>query len=279
MQKTLHKFIPLAYGAYFNSLALFSQQNTAKKAFGLFCSPRKGKVLPEQAAFLDDARHQRVKTMNIELQTYQWKGDRETVLLLHGWESNTFRWRNLIAFLKDENYNIVAFDAPAHGNSTGNIFNVALYTECTKVIVDAYKPQIIIGHSVGGMNTLYHQEKYPNPEIEKIVTIGSPSKLQDVMQHYQQILKFNDVVYEALDDYILKNYGFRIHEFNSSDFKGHLDKKGLIIHDRRDTIVPFSASEGVHASWKNSAFYITEGFGHSMHQKEVNLRIMDFIKS
>lgn len=279
MQKALHKFIPLAYGAYFNTLALFSQQNAAKKAFELFCSPRKGKVLPQQSAFLDDARHQRLKTMNIELQTYQWKGAQETVLLLHGWESNSFRWRNLIAFLKDENYNIIAFDAPAHGNSTGNIFNVALYTECTKVIVDAYNPKILIGHSVGGMNTLYHQKKYPNPEIEKIVTIGAPSKLQDVMRQYQQILRFNDVVFKGLDDYILKNYGFRIDEFNTSDFKGHLDKKGLIIHDRKDTIVPFGASELVHASWTNSEFYITEGFGHSMHQKEVNLRIMDFIKS
>jgi pimeloyl-ACP methyl ester carboxylesterase len=279
MQKALNKFIPLAYGAYFNSLSLFSQQKAVKIAFQLSCTPRKGKVLPAQSAYLDDARHQRLKAMNIELQTYQWKGDNDTVLLLHGWESNSFRWRKLIPFLKEENYNIIAFDAPAHGNSTGSIFNVALYTECTKVIVDTYKPKVIIGHSVGGMNTLYNQEKYPNPEIEKIVTIGSPSKLQDVMRQYQQLLKFNDVVYNGLDDYILKNYGFRIHEFNSSDFKGHLDKKGLIIHDRRDTIVPFSASEPVHAAWENSEFYTTDGYGHSMHQDEVNLRILDFIKS
>lgn len=279
MKKALNKFIPLAYGAYFNSLALIAPKKTAKLAFDLFCTPRKGRVRPEQFAYLEEAKHQKLHANGLELQTYHWEGSKETILLLHGWESNTYRWRNLITILKKEDYNIIAFDAPGHGHSTGNILNVPLYTECTQVIIEAHDPKIIIGHSVGGMNTLYNQEKYPSPNIEKIVTIGAPSKLENIMLQYQQILGFSNRVYKGLDNHLFDTYGFRIHEFTTSDFKGHLHKKGLVIHDKKDTIAPFSASEGVHANWDNSSFFVTEGFGHSMHQKEVNLEIMKFLKS
>ena len=279
MRKQLNKYLPLAYGSYFNLLATFSKKKATEKAFALFCTPRKGRVIPEQQQFLEQAKSRRIKAMDLELQTYHWQGNKETILLMHGWESNASRWRNLISYLKNEDYNIVAFDAPAHGHSTGTIFNVPLYTECTKAVIDFYNPKILIGHSVGGMNSLYNQEKYPNEEINKIVTIGSPSRLQDIMVHYQQLLKFNDVVMTGLDDYFMEQFGFRIHEFSTSQFKGHLSKKGLVIHDKEDTIAPFSASEQVHATWKNSKFLKTKGFGHSMHQDEVSHHIIDFIKS
>ncbi|MBT8299718.1 MAG: alpha/beta hydrolase, partial [Maribacter sp.] len=119
MKKVMNKYLPLAYGHYFNVLATFSSKMAAKKAFALFCTPRKGKVRPEQQGFLEQAKSHRLKVMGLELQTYRWQGNKETILLMHGWESNAFRWRNLISFLKKEDYNIIAFDAPAHGDSTG----------------------------------------------------------------------------------------------------------------------------------------------------------------
>lgn len=279
MNKILHRILALAYGQYFNLIAIFSRKKAAKKAFLLFCTPRKGRVEKEQYEFLDMAKDQRIKFQEMELQTYLWQGPNETVLLLHGWESNVHRWRYLIPYLKKGGYNVVAFDAPAHGHSTGTILNVPIYTECTETIVKLYKPQIVIGHSMGGMNTLYLHEKHTIKHTKKIVTIGSPSRLQDIMAYYQHLLKFNDTVYNALDDYFHACYGFRISEFSTAGFKGHLSKKGLLIHDEDDTIAPFSASESVHDKWENSHFLKTKGLGHSMHQNEVNLQIMKFIKS
>ncbi|NND79625.1 MAG: alpha/beta hydrolase [Maribacter sp.] len=279
MKKVMNKYLPLAYGHYFNVLATFSSKMAARKAFALFCTPRKGKVRPEQQEFLEQAKSHRLKVMGLELQTYRWQGNKETILLMHGWESNAFRWRNLISFLKKEDYNIIAFDAPAHGDSTGDKFNVPLYTECTKAVIDKYNPKIVIGHSVGGMNSLYNQEKYSNSEIEKIVTIGSPSRLKDIINDYQNIVRFNDGVLNGLDDHFKSLFGFGIEEFSTAEFKGHLSKKGLVIHDEEDTIAPFSASESVHKAWANSAFFKTKGLGHSMHQDQVSHRIMDFIKS
>lgn len=279
MKKLINRLLALSYGAYFNILAFFSKKLVGEKAFTLFSSPRKGKVLPLQASFLKKAEDIMIEVGGKQIQTYSWAGTKETVLLLHGWESNSFRWRNLISFLSDENFAIVAFDAPAHGNSSGGIFNVPLYAECAQHIVKHYKPTFIIGHSVGGMTALYHQYIYPHNSIQKIVTIGSPSELSELMEYYQNLLGFNNKVLSALDDYFKAHFGFEIQDFSISQFVQKIQIEGLLVHDIEDPITPYHNSEKVHANWKNSKLISTRGLGHSMHQDNVNKQIIDFLKS
>ena len=279
MNKVLFQFIARSYGAYFNGLALFSGRKAAEKAFTLFCTPRKGKVLPIQEGYLKAAEHEVLKTKDQELQIYRWAGQGETVLLLHGWESNSFRWRNLIGYLKTKDYNILAFDAPAHGKSSGSIFNVPLYAACTEEVVKKYKPKYVVAHSVGGMAAIYQQYRYKSNGVEKLVTIGSPSDLPEIMDQYQKTLKFNKRVWNALDSYFDEKFGFRIMEFSTHSFAPKLKPQGLLIHDEFDQVAPFHASERVHKNWPNSRLIKTKGLGHSLHQEEVNLEIIDFLES
>ncbi len=250
-----------------------------KLAFTLFVTPRKGKILPFQASYLEEAKHDWMKVAGKRIKTYQWTGFKETVLLVHGWESNAFRWRNLIRYLKEEGYGILAFDAPAHGHSSGSILNVMLYAECAHHAVEQYKPDYIIGHSMGGMAAVYHQYLYPDTSLKKIVTIGSPSDLYDIMMQYQKILRFNNRVLQALDDYYKMHFGFGIQDFSTAQYAKDIRIPGFIIHDELDTIAPVKASEKVHAAWENSRFLRTSGLGHSMHQEEVNEAIIRFLKS
>lgn len=279
MNKIYKKLLPLAYGSYFNTLALISKEKSAKKAFKLFSSPRKGKVLAHQKSYLDQAKGHVVKVDNVKIQTYQWSGGNETILLLHGWESNAYRWKNLIDFLKKEDFNIIAIDAPAHGNSSGEVLNVPLYTRCTEKIVALYNPKYIIGHSMGGMASMYHQYKNPESSIKKLVSLGAPSELSEIMAYYQHLLKFNGKVMKSIDDYFKGTFNFYIAEFSISKFSRFFSIDGFLVHDELDTIAPFKAAERIHKNWKNSILLKTQGLGHSLHQDEVNKQIIDFLKS
>ena len=279
MKKLVTNIFAKAYGVYFNILALFSKKLAGEKAITLFSSPRKGNVLPIQASFLKEAEDIMIEVGGKQIQTYSWAGTKEPVLLLHGWESNSFRWRNLIRFLREANFAIVAFDAPAHGNSSGGIFNVPLYAECTQHIVKHFNPSYIIGHSVGGMTAVYHQYIYPHNSIQKIVTIGAPSEFYELMEHYQKLVGFNKRVLASIDDYIQKHFGYGIQDFSSSKFAQKIQIEGLLVHDIEDPITPYHNSEKVHANWKNSKLISTRGLGHSMHQDKVNNQIIDFLKS
>lgn len=279
MIKIATRLLPLAYGKYFNIASLVAPKKTADTAFHLFCTVRKGRVLPQQKGYLDNAKFEMLQIADHAIQTYRWPGSKETVLLVHGWESNSFRWRNLIEKLQANDYNIMAFDAPAHGYSSGKILYVPLYAQVLQHVLEKYRPKFLIGHSVAGMTMLYNEHQNPNTEIKKMITVGSPSEFHEIMGHYQHLLKFNDRVWGVLDEYIHTRFGFRIKEFSTSRYAKSITKKGLLFHDKHDTVAPYHASVQVHANWKNSRLVSTEGFGHSMHQDEVNDQIIDFLKS
>jgi len=279
MKKFLTKIIPLAYGQYFNFYTLFAPKKAANKAFNLFCTVRKGKVQPQQMDYLIEAKHSVELIEGLQIQTYHWKGEKETVLLVHGWESNTFRWRNLIKKLREANFNIIAFDAPAHGYSSGKYLYVPLYDKTVQHMVKKFNPKHLVGHSVGGMTLLYNEYKNSNPEVEKMVIIGAPSEFHEIMEHYQDLLRFNDRVMKVLDNYIHDRFGFRIREFSTSRFAESNTKKGLLFHDRFDAITPYHASVQVNKKWKESQLVTTEGLGHSMHQEDVNNQIISFLEA
>ena len=274
----LKTLLARAYGQYFNLVALFSPGAAAKLAFNTFAKVRKGRVQPRQQPFLDQARHTQETVAGHVIQTYQWAGDGPRVLLIHGWESNSFRWRNLIAVLREQGFHVIAFDAPAHGYSSGKILHVPLYTECVEHMVQAFDPKFIIGHSVGGMTALYHAHRHPNESVEKVVTIGSPAEFGEIVASYQRMLGFNDLVLRAFDALVYEEFGYHVHEFATPRFVKGNPKKGLLLHDREDRIAPFHASQKVHDAWEDSVLVPTVGLGHSMHQEEINRRIVDFLK-
>jgi len=279
MKKILNRILPKAYGSYFNFLALFSRKKAAKKAFQLFCTPRKGKVLPHQKDLLDAAKSEKIEANGVHFQMYHWEGKKDTVLLLHGWESNTFRWRNLIAFLQKEEFDIIAVDAPAHGYSSSKTFTAPLYVEGIKPVVEKYKPQYILAHSIGGMSALYHQHKFPNSGIEKIVTLGSPSEFSVISKGYKDFLGLNNKVMDAMGEHFFQLFGFHMNEFSTAEFSKNFSIKGLLIHDELDSVTSINGSEKVHANWKKSELIKTKGLGHSLHQDSVSEKIIDFLKS
>lgn len=279
MKKLLPLLIPKAYGLFLNLYAFFLPEKAAKKAFLVFSKVRKGGVLPHQKEYLETAKDEVILVENNTIQMYRWPGEKETVLLVHGWESNTWRWHKLIEKLQASHYNIIAFDAPAHGYSSGTHLHVSSYAQSLQATIKNYSPKYLIGHSMGGMTALYNEYSNPSEAVEKIVTIGSPSEYHAIMAHFKELLGFNNRVSNLLKDYIHKRFGLSEKNFSSARFVKTNTKKGLLFHDRLDTIAPYQASELVHKAWKGSKLITTEGLGHSMHQDEVNEQIIGFLQS
>lgn len=279
LRTQLRPLIAKALGQYLNILAVFSPDAAARRAFLTFTKVRRGRVKPVQQEYLEAAKFSVEEIAGHKVQTYRWPGDGQRVLLVHGWESNTFRWRNLIRFLQEEGFDIMAFDAPGHGHSSGKYLNAFLYSECLDFLTRSFDPYAVIGHSMGGLTALYHAHRHPDGTAQKIVTIGSPSELQDILKHYQLLLGFNDRVLHALDAFFFSEFGYRARDFSTAEFARSITKKGLILHDHKDQIAPFLAAMKVHEAWEGSTLVSTKGLGHSMHQESVNQRIVEFLKS
>jgi pimeloyl-ACP methyl ester carboxylesterase len=274
------KILALAYGRYFNFIAIFSKRKAAIKAFELFCTPRKGKLQAHQKDYLNQFDKEMVSVAAHHIQTYHWnENEGPTVLLCHGWESNAFRWRNLIEKLQAKGFHIISFDAPGHGASSGAHLHVPIYEACTSELIKKYQPKYVIGHSIGGLALLYSQYKSPQTSVEKVVSLGAPSDLEDIMNNYQKLVGFNGRVLEGLDRYFRERFSFGIAEFSMAQLIKSVDKKGLIVHDLEDRIAPYQAAVDIHKNWTNAALITTEGLGHSLHQDQVNDQIISFLEA
>ena len=278
MKKIVKKYIPIFMGKRLLLLFFFSKKKALQKAYNLFATPRKGAILPDQEYFLEEAEDEVVSIDNTYIQTYRWANMGETILMVHGWDSNSHRWKTLIEKLHQQNYNIIAFDAPAHGNSSGKTLNIPFYAKCIQEIIELYRPNYILGHSIGGMTTIFHQFKYSNLEIEKLVIMAPPTELAVIMEGYQKTLKLSDKFMKALDAYFKDRFDFYFEEFSVAEFAKSLTHPGLLIHDKYDNIAPYSGAEKIHKNWANCNFITTENFGHSLFFDEVDDIIIDFLK-
>ena len=280
MRKFLNKAVPTTVGALINGASIISGKYAAAKALSLFATPRKGLVNKYQASFLNTASIKKLNYNGYSIMTYNWKGNGKTVLLSHGWESNTSRWKKLIKLLQDKNFNVVALDAPAHGKSESKKFNAILYSEYINVVSRHYKPEIMIGHSVGGMASIFYQNKYQSENLEKIILLGAPSEFKTILKNYTDLLKYNTKVVKSLNKLIEDTFGSPPSAFSTAKFAKSLNGvKGLIIHDRKDNIIPFSDAELIHKNFKNSELISTNGLGHSLNSPVVYSQILGFINS
>lgn len=274
MKKKLLFIFVKTIGFCLNILSYFLPKQAAKIAYQIFSKPRKGKLdahnLP---AILQQANHQLLDDFYI----YTWHGGQKTVLLVHGWESNSSRWGRLLTQLKKDNYTIIAIDAPAHGLSIGTDFNAIKYANCMANVIQLYKPQYVIGHSVGAMATIYNQFKNPNSSIEKIVCLGAPSDFRLIFNSYTNMLGYNKIVVAALEQYYLENFNLKIDDFSCAVFAKSITVAGLIVHDKTDKIIPISESKKIHTNWQNSLCFETTGLGHSLQNKALFEKIIIFL--
>jgi len=275
----MEKYIIKIIGSYLNVLSYVSANYAANKALHLFSKPRKGKLAPKHEAFLSSANKEVLKYDDLNIATYNWKGDKETILLVHGWESNSARWKRKIEVFIEEGFNVIALDAPAHGASGSKLFNALLYSEFINVVAQKYEPQIVVGHSVGGMALVFHQQKYQLDSIQKMVLLGAPSEFEDVLKNYINLLGYNKKIEKGLGRVIINRFGAAPTEFSTSKFAKEIIAKGLIIHDVKDPIIPFSDAKLIKSNFKNSTLVSTKGLGHSLNNTAVAKSIVDFIKS
>lgn len=243
----------------------------------LFTKPRAGRINEEQSDFLYTAYQEELKYENYRIMTYRWLGTKQTILLTHGWESNSARWKKLVVTLKKKGHNVIALDAPAHGKSGGNAFDAMLYAEFINVVANRFSPDIIIGHSVGGMASAFFQHKYQFTKLKKIVLLGAPSEFKDVMKRYTDMLGYNHRIVSQLQHSIIERFGSPADTFSTARFLETIESEGLIIHDQDDRIIPYNDALLIKNSFKNSQLITTKGLGHSLNDASVAEHIYAFI--
>jgi len=277
-KKTKYKLLTKGFGFYINSLHYLNAKFAANTAYTLFSVPREG-VLKALPTFLGSSNMQKLRYNQHNIQTYEWYGTNETILLIHGWESNANRWQGVIQHLKDKDYRIIALDAPGQGLSDGKELNAVLYSQFLNVVSNHFKPDILIGHSLGGMTMFYYMSTFKPNFVKKIISLGAPNRFLRITENYRNLISLTHKSYQGFLKEFTKRFSIDPAEFNSSSFVEQIKIPIGMIHDEEDKIVPYSDALEIIEKHPTIPLYTTHDLGHSLYSTTVNEQIVYFLEN
>lgn len=258
---------------YFNWLAVIAPAKAGREGFYFFCRPRRRTVKPHHLEFLDTAEKFNIDYDGKKVRGYKWGTGDQKLLLLHGWESHSYWWRNVVNHLSKERFTIYSVDAPGHGLSEGDYINIPHYSGLIeKIILEHGEFYAILGHSLGSFATVYTLHRAPHLKISKLVAMASPGEAMDFVNFYRATLGFSQSTMDAIRKYFVEKLGHDPEYYSLKEFAKTLTLPGLMVHDTDDSEAPYSHALAAHQNWKNSKMITTSGLGH-------NLKSVDLVKN
>ncbi len=270
---------------YFRIMGNIFPAFVGKQAFRIFQKPRirakhrNSDMVLEKAKLFEMLYGKRI------LKAYEWGSENSpTVLLVHGWESRGTAMRSLALPLVEKGYRVVAFDGPAHGDSGGKFTNLLDFGGAIKALINHLGDvHSIIGHSFGGAATVFtlrHIE--PSISIEKFVMVGTPSKMIYVFERFADFIHLPQKALLNVYKEVERLFGFSMEQIDNTKAMDKMNiKEALIIHDRKDRIVPFEEGKETADAWYNAKMLVTNGYGHFkiLKKPDVIERVVDFISA
>ena len=263
-------------------LSLVSSRRAAEETFRLFCTPQKLTNTNKPAAF-NYAEPLYIKLYGLKVKGYRWNKDKPVkVLILHGFSSSAYKFSNYIAPLIEKGYEVIAFDAPAHGSSAGKTINAMEYSKLIEVIIKAFGPiNGFIAHSFGGIALSLALEKTKHDENTKVVLLAPATETTSAIDAAFKMLGIeNKNIREAFEKIIKEKSGHPSKWFSIKRAMQHIKASTLWIHDEEDDVTPLSDALKVkELNLPNVEFYITQGLGHRKiyRDKTVKDRVIDFL--
>ncbi|MGZ0147203.1 alpha/beta hydrolase [Kribbella sp. WER1] len=160
-------------GVGLQTIGLLSPRLGGRIAFNLWRRPlARGRVRPDEqdvhaaatvgVLHLDDVLHLdgagviAGARVGAGVRTYAWGDGKRPVLLVHGWRSRASRYAGFVRRLLELGYSPVSYDAPAHGDSDGEVTSILGHQRIIRALEERHGPfEGVIAHSLGVPFALY----------------------------------------------------------------------------------------------------------------------------
>jgi pimeloyl-ACP methyl ester carboxylesterase len=251
----------------FKLLSSISKKKTAEQAFALFCTPqsRNRKKLPtlfenaEKLSFDLEGCTIRGWRFNYTPDAHQ-----RTALVLHGFESSVINFDQYIRKLIRKGYAVLAFDAPAHGRSSGKQINAPLYKKMIQEIHRLYGPvQSYLAHSFGGLALCLALEEINHTNDYRVALVAPATETSTAIDTFFKFLQIDPLVRTEFERIIIKRSGVSSEWFSIKRAMKHIRAGVIWFHDKEDDITPLNDVLKVKdENYPNVEFVFTTGLGH-----------------
>ena len=193
--KLVQRIVLGYYRNMFDALSIVSPRKAAKLAFELFCTPytkTRNYIAPE---VFEEAEKLTLTFGMDTVKGFKWtpgeNANGKTILICHGFDSYSYRFNEYVTALLKEGFEVLAFDAPAHGISKGKTISVIQYRNMILGIDKTYGPvDGIMAHSFGGLAVALALEHLKDHESKRLVLIAPATETTHAIEEFFRFVKF-----------------------------------------------------------------------------------------
>jgi pimeloyl-ACP methyl ester carboxylesterase len=250
----------LALRAVFRTVGTAAPEVAARWAESIFCTPPRHEPRSGDESFLATGRRFRVRSEGQELVAWEW-GKGPAVVLVHGWGSRAGRFEAMARALAEAGFRVVAYDAPAHGRSTGRFASLPEFARALRSVAEAVGPVYgLVGHSLGGAAaTLALRDGLG---AERVVLLAAPADVTPFTNAFADQFHLPPAVRQAMRRNLELRLDVRLDELHVPTIARALLASALVVHDREDPDVPYRNAEEIAATWTGARLITTTGLGH-----------------
>ncbi|MEO5893809.1 MAG: alpha/beta hydrolase [Ferruginibacter sp.] len=268
--------------AKFKMMTAVSKRLAAEKAFDLFCTPFL-KSRSRTPTIFEEAEPLHFELNGLKVNGFRWNHEQpHKILILHGFGSAAHKFHQYISPLVAKGYEVLAFDAPAHGSSEGTRINAVQYCQMIEEVLKRYGPvKGFLAHSFGGMALSLAIEKTVHTDDTRIALIAPATETSTAVDAAFKMLQLKDEeVRKEFDKIIFEKSGQQTEWFSIKRAMQHIRAKVLWLHDEDDDITPLEDALKVkQENFPNVRFVITKGLGHRKIYGDLDIKkeVLEFL--
>lgn len=247
----------------YRALCRFVPALAAHLAYAQLARPPRPDLSERHIALRKRARLWRLPMGSSKLAVYEW-GEGPTILMVHGWGSHATHLGRMIGPLVDAGFRVVAFDAPAHGKSSGGSTDLVQFANAVSAVGKHVGPlHCVIGHSFGAAMAMYAARDW-GVHPGKMVLISSFNHCNWFLQMFAGQVGLTAPVLDRMRQMLSRRYGGRLNWSRMSvlEMARQAGFPMLFVHDEDDREIPFDHSLAMVTAVKGAQFQATRGLGH-----------------
>ncbi|MEC5142762.1 alpha/beta hydrolase [Chitinophaga sp. 212800010-3] len=268
-----HKVLPLSLrmtGMLLSAMSRPFPGVTARLFYRLYCTPPALKLkLPHEELrreALQDAWQVSSYPFDdtpLKVSVYRWGAAGPKILLLHGWGGSPLHFKQLISLLVQHGYQVIAYDAPAHGRSDGKRTNLVQWMHVLEQVIQREGPlHAVIGHSMGGLNAALTLAR-KNVSIPRLIILSAAISAPVFFDDALRLFRIHPVVMPKLKTLIRQRLN---EDLTDMDLHRYINgiKAGRIwfAYDTTDTLALSSEIEKFLQAYPTIESFRITGEGH-----------------
>ncbi|HAS6319713.1 TPA: alpha/beta fold hydrolase [Vibrio vulnificus] len=237
-----------------HTLAPSHAKRTARK---LLLTPARtqSKNLPPQGL-----RKGQVGTAHGTLTTYVL-GEGPVWVLTHGWSGTASQFFPLMAHIASRGFTALAYDHPAHGESSGDVGHIPAFVEGLDAVLDSLDEVAgLVGHSMGTASALEcrHQKLEDKPMLLIAPVLNYVENLFSSIERSGYSMK----LFRAVVSEVEEQFNYPIQSVDPYRRLAQRRVQTLIVHDEQDKFTSHAVSASAAQEMENVELISTQGQGH-----------------